>query len=235
MTKYLIVIFALLCGVSFAQDKPSDTAIARLQVYEGFDLPSNYHFKYKQALRRVRRVYPLALHAALVLDSLDQELDSTNKNRKQRKIARQAHRDLKNDFKYLLKELYVSEGVVLTKLIYRETGRTVKEIIAEYKGDAQAAVYTGMASMFEQELDATYDPNGEDFIIECVINDIQTGKVDFDSTFVKVGREHYLKDKRAYKERIRSNKKKARKRKRRIRREAREQRREKRRNKKSEG
>lgn len=234
MRTYLFFLVLVFSQVIFSQEPPADTAIHRLQVYESFDLPRNYKFEYKYALKRVKKVYPLALHAARVLDSLDREIEDTSKDRKQRRVARKTHRDLKDDFKFLLKELYVSEGKVLTKLIYRETGRSVKDIIAEYKGDAQAAVYTGMASMFDQNLDATYDPNGEDFILECVIQDIKSGKVDFDSTFVTVDREHYRKDRKEYKQRIRENRREARQRKREARKEARQERREARRNKKSE-
>lgn len=234
MRTIAIIIFICFSIVIKAQEQPADTSINRVQIYEGFDLPSNYHFKYKQALRRVRRVYPLALHAAHIIDSLEQEVDETSRTRKQKRIARKTHRQLKDDFKFLLKELYVSEGIVLTKLIYRETGMTVKEIIAKYKGEAQASLYTGMAGLFEQDLDATYDPNGEDFVIECVVQDIKDGKVEFDSTFQTVDRQHYREDRKAYKKRVRKNKRKIRKLNREARRIKRKERREKRRNKKSE-
>lgn len=230
MRTIAIIIFICFSIPIKAQEQPADTSINRVQIYEGFDLPSNYHFKYKQALRRVRRVYPLALHAAHIVDSLEQEIEETSRTRKQKRMARKTHRQLKDDFKFLLKELYVSEGIVLTKLIYRETGMTVKEIIAKYKGEAQASLYAGMAGLFEQDLDATYDPNGEDFVIECVVQDIKEGKVEFDPTFETVDRQHYREDRRAYKKRVRKNKKKLRK----LRREARRIKREERRNKKSE-
>jgi len=89
---------------------------------------------------------------------------------------------------------------------------TAEEIIAKFKGEAQAKLYTGMASMFDQKLDATYDPNHEDFVLECVVQDIKSGKVDFDPTFKTVDRDHYRADRKAYKQRIRSNKKEMRKR-----------------------
>ncbi|MEX2485234.1 MAG: DUF4294 domain-containing protein [Brumimicrobium sp.] len=223
MKFFIFILFVLGIGVSYSQTSSADSSNERLQVYEEFTLPQNFDFKYRTALRRVRRVYPLALHAAKVIDSLENEIEKTDKTRKEKKIARQTHRDLKNDFKFLLKELYVSEGVVLSKLIYRETGMTVEEIIAKYKGDAQAKLYTGMASMFDQELDATYDANHEDFVLECVVQDIKTGKVDFDPTFEIVDRKHYREDRKQYKAEIRKNKKEARKRKREARREKRKE------------
>lgn len=214
MKVLLISIILVLSLVSFGQKVDSDTVIERLQEYEEFTIPQNFNLDYQYALRRVRKVYPLALHAAKVIDSLERELEKVDKTRKEKKIARQTHSELKEDFKFLLKELYVSEGVVLTKLIYRETGMTAEEIIAKFKGEAQAKLYTGMASMFDQKLDATYDPNHEDFVLECVVQDIKAGKVDFDPTFEIVDRAHYRADRKAYKKRVRANKKEMRKRKR---------------------
>jgi hypothetical protein len=211
-------IFLILATLSFGQKVASDTVIDRLQEYEEFTIPQNFDLQYRLALRRVRKVYPLALHAAKVIDSLERELENVDKSRKEKKIARQTHKELKDDFKFLLKELYVSEGVVLTKLIYRETGMTAEEIIAKFKGEAQAKLYTGMASMFDQKLDATYDPNHEDFVLECVVQDIIAGKVDFDPTFETVDRDHFRADRKAYKERVRASKKAQRERERKERR-----------------
>lgn len=218
MKALLISIILILSITTLGQKVASDTAVERLQEYDAFTIPQNFDLEYKHTLRRVRKVYPLALHAARVIDSLEREVKNADKARKERKIARQTHKELKEDFKFLLKELYVSEGVVLTKLIYRETGMTAEEIIAKFKGDAQAKLYTGMASMFDQKLDATYDPNHEDFVIECVVQDIKSGKVDFDPTFEIVDRAHYRADRKAYKKRVRANKKMWRKKKRQKRR-----------------
>ncbi len=188
-----------------------DSSIFIVQEYDEFNLPRNYHFEYRMALKRARKVYPLALYAAQVIDSLELELSELDKKRHQKKAARNRHKSLKEDFKYLLKELYISEGVVLSKLIYRETGMTVREIIERYKSSAQASLYSGLAGMFDQDLDATYDPEGEDFVLECVIRDMLSGKVHFDPTFEIVDKEHYKADRKAYKKRVKENKKKLRK------------------------
>lgn len=208
--KFAIILFIFFLSFAYGQSDYTDTSIVKVQEFNEINLPHNYHFKYKQALRRVRRVYPLALHAAYIVDSLETELESVSRKRLQKKIARKTHRDLKNDFKYLLRSLYVSEGVVLSKLIYRETGMTVEEIINKYKGGAQATLYTGIANMFDQELDATYDPDGDDFVLECVVRDIKNGKVDFDPEFEIMDRQEYKEDRAEYKKRSRETKKKIR-------------------------
>ena len=226
MIRIFSFLFLISLGLQLeAQQAPpaEDTSIVVFQEYNELRFPSNYHSEYKRLLRKVKRVYPLALHAAHVIDSLDSIIAETEKKRHQKKIARQTHNQLKDEFKFLLKSLYVSEGVVLSKLIYRETGMTVEEIIEKYKGGTQATLYRSLASMFDQELDATYDPKEEDFILECIIRDIQLGKIkNFNDTFETLTRAEYREDKKAYKKRVRNNKKKARKLKREKRKASRE-------------
>jgi hypothetical protein len=204
----LSVLLSTLC--SYAQNEEwnaEDTLIYRVQELDEVKIPRNYKSAYRSALRRVQKVYPLALHAAHIVDSLETELEKLDKKRQQKKLTRDTHKELKADFKFLLKELYVQEGIVLSKLIHRETGMTVREIIEKYRGSAQASLYSGMASLFDQELDAIYDPDGEDFIIECVIRDIEAGKVKFDNKFEIVDRAHYRADRKEYKKRVRENRK----------------------------
>jgi hypothetical protein len=211
----LIISFLILfvsAGLAYSQYEvsPSDTVITKTQEFDEMRFPSNYHSEYKRLLRKVKRVYPLALHAAFVIDSLDTALAEEEKKRRQKKIARKTHNQLKDEFKFLLKSLYVSEGVVLSKLIHRETGMTVEEIIETYKGGTQATLYRSLASMFDQELDATYDPDDKDFILECIIRDIHLGKIDFDDEFEKLTKADFKEDRKEYKKRVRANKKKVR-------------------------
>lgn len=203
--------FILLCTtlVTLGQQTTvleEDTSIVRLQEYDEIQLPRNYKSAYRTALRRVRKVYPLALHAAYIVDSLDAEIEKLDKKRLQKKVSREAHKELKGDFKFLLKDMYVSEGIVLSKLIYRETGMTVEEIITKYRNGTQASFYTAMASLFDQELSSKYDPDGEDFILECVIRDIESGKVKFDNTFQKLEKEEFKSRKKEYRKRVKENK-----------------------------
>ena len=212
----LLAFFMLFSTFLMAQEKPTDTLvrdtsrIELLQVYESFDVPRNFRNEYRIALQRVKRVYPLALHAAKIIDSLDREIAMTDKRRKQNKVVRQTKKELMDEFKFVIRDLYVSEGKVLTKLIYRETGMTVREIIREYKNGFEAFVYDGMAGLFEQNLDAKYDPQGEDFVIECVVQDLLSGKVPFDPTFETIDRGEFKESKREARQRKREYKKKVR-------------------------
>lgn len=210
MKRVLNILFFVLPLTLFSQIE-QDTNITIEQNFNAIKIPHDYNQQYRIALRRVRRVYPLALHAAHIIDSLENELNTTDKRRKQKKIQKNTHRDLKDDFKYVLKDLYVSEGVVLSKLIYRETSMTVEDIIKKYKGGVQASLYNGLASFFDQQLDATYNPEGEDFVLECVIQDIENNLIPFDFSFEIIDKEQFKQDRAESKERKKARKKTQRK------------------------
>ncbi len=205
--KTVLIILLFVFPYTIWSQVAVDTTIKIEQDFNEVKIPHDYNLQYRIALRRVKRVYPLALYAAHIIDSLENELNNTNKKRKQKKIQKNTHKDLKEEFKYVLKGLYVSEGVVLSKLIYRETGMTVEDIIKKYKGGFQASLYNGLGAFFEQELDATYDPKGEDFVLECVIQDIHNNLIPFDFTLQTVTKEEYKEDRAESKTRKKEHKK----------------------------
>ena len=213
MRNLIIFLFVAMMSNFNAQEfieVSNDTTIKSFQEFDEIVLPRNFKGEYRKALHRVRKVYPLALHAAYVIDSLENDLSLTTKKRVQNKASKELHKSLKADFKFVVKDMYTSEGIVLSKLIYRETGMTVEEIISKYRGESQAGFYNIMASLFDQDLNSTYNPDGEDFILECVIRDIESGKIDFDNSFNKVSKEAY----KEHQKNIKLRKKKARKQKR---------------------
>lgn len=190
------------------REESLDTSIVKIQEFDEIIIPKNFNAQYRYYLSRVRRVYPLAIHAADLIDSLDYELGAIDKKRKQRRVARKTQKELKEDFKFVIKDLYVSEGKVLTKLIHRETGLTVRDIIKKYKSGFEAYMYDGMAKIFEQDLDAVYDPTGEDFVMECVVQDLLNGVVEFDSSFQTMSRTEFRDSKKKSKEVKKETKKK---------------------------
>lgn len=211
-TMKLLVTFLIFSFGLLAQNQPSDTLYGdttgmQIQVFDEITIPKNFKGQYRLMLSRVRRVYPLALHAADIIDSMDREMSNFERKSKQKKVIRQTKNDLMQDFKFVIKDLYVSEGKVLTKLVYRETGLTVRDIVKKYRNGFEAAMYDGVAKIFEQNLDATYDPEGEDFILECVIQDIISGKVEFDPTFRTMAKAEYKEMKKEQKVRRKKSKK----------------------------
>jgi len=190
----LRIIIPLLIVSFFSNSFGQETAsIERQQQIIEMRVDKNFDSKYKRQLRLLKRTYPMALKAKSLIDEYEKDLAEMDKKRHKKKYGKEAHADLKDEFIFNIRDLYNTEGELLMKLVYRETGMTVNEIIKKYRGGFQNTFYTGIAKLWGQNLNSTYDPFGDDWITEVVIQDIESGRISFNKEMDKM-------DKAAYKE-----------------------------------
>ncbi|MGB1032411.1 MAG: DUF4294 domain-containing protein, partial [Flavobacteriales bacterium] len=78
--------------------------------------------RYGRLKRKVVKVYPYAKAAGDIMKSVDAELRAMDHKKDRKKYLKAAEADLKTQFEGELKSLTMSEGVILIKLIDRETG-----------------------------------------------------------------------------------------------------------------
>ena len=157
----------------------------------------DFQNKYNATLRRMRRVYPLALEAARIVKELDVELEQVDSKRKKRKITKVYSKELKESYLYAIKDLYIEEGVLLMKLVHRETNKTVTEIIASYRGKIKSEFYDQIGRIWKQDLDAKYDAKKE-WITEMIIRQINSNEISFDFTLKKPSKEEYKNAMKVY-------------------------------------
>lgn len=206
MRLYLLIAFSLTLTCSRAQTKPElEQDLPEVRVDKNFDL------KYQQALNKIRRVYPLALQAKAYLAEFEKEHQEIEKRRKQKKHGRQSYRILKDQFIYDIRDLYIGEGIMLMKLVHRETNQTVQEIITKYQGQLKSTMYEGISKVFDQDLSVEYDPYGKDYIIELVIQDIISKKIPFDFELKPLNKEEFKQSQKEYHLRRKEYKKEQRK------------------------
>jgi hypothetical protein len=210
MHRILIFILLLSGGNLFAQED----SVAINQTVEEVRIMKNFARKYQSRLRVMRRVYPIALHAAEVLAEHQVELDGVTKKRKRKKMGKKAHKSLKEEFGYNIKDLYIHEGVLLIRLVHRETGMTVAEIIEAFEGKSKRKWYSALARMGGQNLEANYDPKGEDYLTELIIQEIEAESISFSLEMKDVDKKVYKDGMKTY----RSNRKKGKKSKRKAKR-----------------
>lgn len=221
--RFILILFLFSPTWSSAQfpekNVPKDTTTTLTKVYKSVSVIPNFEWRYQRALHQVRKVYPIALASARIIDSLNMILEDTHRKGKRNRIERRTNKKLKQEFRFIIKDLYQSEGRVLTKLVYRETGLTVRQILNKYRGNFTGFMYSTMAGFFNQNLDAVYQPddNTNDFIIECVIQDIKHGKVAFDPHVDRMSKSEYKTSMNEYHHSKKENRKKARKQKRKAR------------------
>lgn len=197
MKLFLSIFFLTVLFSSKSQVK--DTAKIKIQYLEEVKIDKDFEKKYRQSLRRIRKVYPLALYAAKKIQEMDAEIEQAESKRKKKKVAKEENKQLKDDFYFVIRDMYVEEGKLLMKLIHRETGMTVRQIIKKYRSGFKAELNDNLGKLWEQDLDATYDPKGDDWIIERVIQDIKNEKVIIDFTPKILTKEEYKASKKEYK------------------------------------
>ena len=91
----------------------------------------------------------------------------------------------------------IEEGVLLMKLVHRETNKTVAEIIASYRGKIKSEFYDQVGRIWKQDLDATYDVKKE-WITEMIIRQINSNEISFDFALKKPSKEDYKNAMKVY-------------------------------------
>lgn len=137
-------------------------------------LKFNSSLAYKKYLilkRKTRKVYPYAKMAADTLTNLVADLEDMKKRRHKKRHIRRMQRFLQDKFTPELKKMSRTEGQILVKLIHRQTGITMYELIKEYRNGVKAFFYEKTASLFNISLKREFNPKEvyEDYLIEDIL------------------------------------------------------------------
>ena len=121
---------------------------------------------------------------------LNKRLKNLKSKRSKRKYLRRLEKFLYTEFEHELKKLSRSQGRILIKLVHRQTGITIFELIKELRTGLKAFIYQTTASLFKLSLKDKYDPEDilEDYLIEDILQRAfsekylveQNSKIDYD-------------------------------------------------------
>jgi hypothetical protein len=125
--------------------------------------------EHERMVRAVKKVYPLALDAAVRLEELDKELEKLDLKRDRKAYTRAVEDALKEEITPVLWRMTRYEGKILIKLIDRETDHTVFSIVKDIRSGFTAGFYQAIAKLFGANLKLEYDPEGEDAILEQIV------------------------------------------------------------------
>lgn len=123
---------------------------------------------YNRLRYNVMKVMPYALFAKRRYEQLERDIALTSDKKQQKKLVKQCDKEIKEMFNREIKELTITQGQILTKLIDRELGRTTYDIIKETKGGITAFLYQSVARVVGHNLKSTYSAE-EDRDIESII------------------------------------------------------------------
>ena len=133
--------------------------------------------KYYKLVQNFSKVYPYALLAKEIMD----ETDSTFEARNMGSIRRHRHVDkLQNKlfkaYEKPLRNLTMSQGQLMLRLIDRETGAPPYDLIKEYKSSVAAGFWQGVGKLFGADLKRRYEPDGIDKQTEELVQMWQRGE-----------------------------------------------------------
>ena len=124
--------------------------------------------KFNRLRYNVLRVLPYAMFARNRYEQLQRDLAITATRREKRKLVKAFEKELKEMFNKEIKNLTITQGGILIKLIDRETGNSSYDLLKEMKGGVTAFFYQSVARVFGNNLKNQYDPE-QDREIENII------------------------------------------------------------------
>lgn len=130
-----------------------------------------YEARYQKLVYNVKKVLPYAKLAAFRYQMLEQNLQLLTTDKAKKQYLKKTEKAIKEQFMDDLKGLTVTQGRILIKLVYRETGKTSYEMLSKYRGDFTAWYWQGIAKFFGGNLKDEYNPV-EDWQIEQIIKQL---------------------------------------------------------------
>lgn len=195
--SYLFIVFLFLCGAHVAAQEnnySSNHNVLGVLITNEDTLPQvelravtvidfkeerskREQRKWDRTMRRVVKVYPYARVAGKLMREYDRQLANLPTEKERKAYLKMAENELKNEFEGEIRDMTVSEGYILIKLIDRETGNTSYDLIKELKGGFTAFMWQAVARIFGSNLKEHYDPEAEDTYIEEIVAMIEAGEI----------------------------------------------------------
>lgn len=133
--------------------------------------------RYRRLVHNVKRVYPYARLAGIKFEEYNEILLSLPTEAQRRRAMRQAENELRAQFEDDLKRLTFTQGLILIKLVDRQTNHTSYDVVKEFRGMVSAVFWQGLGRIFGFNLKTEYDPEGEDRLIEEIVQMIEAGVI----------------------------------------------------------
>lgn len=128
--------------------------------------------RYLRLRYNVIKVLPYAKYAQGKYQQLYRDLAVTDNRREQKRLVKVCEKEIKDMFNREVKNLTISQGEILIKLIDRQTGNSSYEVVKDLRGGFTAFFYQSIARVFGHNLKNTYSPE-EDFEIENIIRSLE--------------------------------------------------------------
>ena len=187
--RFLFVLFIMVNGFQLHSQtnlNSLDIEEKDLELYKNFlpDIEINasnveYVKKWNRTKFYVKSVYDYSVISSAMLYAFEDTLNTITKKRLKNKYLKKANKMLKSEFGEEIKDMSITRGTYLMKLIYRNTGLTAYDIIKKYRGSNTAFWFQTLCVISGQDLKKEYDPDNEDFLIEKAVKLIDSGDMTY--------------------------------------------------------
>ena len=132
--------------------------------------------KYYRLVHNFSKAYPYALVARKLVQRADSTIAADKLKRVKRdKYINTIQKELFEVFESQMRNMTVSQGALLMRLIDREVGKSSYNIIRDYKSGMAAGFWQGIAKIFGTDLKKPYDPQGDDRLTEELVEIWEAG------------------------------------------------------------
>ena len=133
----------------------------------------------RRLANNVKKVFPYAKLAGAKMQEYDSILAHVDSKAERNRLMKQAEKEITDQYTAELKNLTITQGLILVRLIDRETGNTSYQVVQELRGKVRAFFYQGFARLWGYNLKEEYDPhnNPEDDEIETIMTLLERGVI----------------------------------------------------------
>ena len=182
-----ILLFLLLFPLSvWAQEDGHKAYIVGVTVKDGetiphINLPPVYIYaplkfrsnrekaKYNRLVYDVKKTLPLATEIRRIIIETYEVLQILPDEKAKKQHIDKLEKESKEVYTPKMKKLTLRQGKLLIKLVDRQCDQNAYQLVKLFMGSFKAAFYQSFASMFGASLKKSYDPEGEDALIERVV------------------------------------------------------------------
>lgn len=147
-------------------------SLDEVYIFGKLDFPSyEDKLRYYILRRKTLKVYPYAKLASERLTELNDRLSKIESKSKRERYTKVVQKYIEGEFSEELKKLTRTEGQILVKLIYRQTGETAYSLVQELRSGWRAFWYNSTAKMFSISIKEEFHPESvlEDYQIEDIL------------------------------------------------------------------
>lgn len=141
--------------------------------------------KYYRLVYNFAVVYPYALEAKKIVTQVDSTIKADKlKYVKKERYVSAITKQLFGKYEKTFRNMTVTQGQLMMKLIDRECGIDSYSIIRDFKNRYAAGFWQGIAKLFGSDLKKRYDPKGEDAATEELVEQWEKGT--FEQTYFEI-------------------------------------------------